>query len=45
MPIESVDDRMVGDGKPGPITRELQTTYHRVVRGELPQYEEWLDRV
>ena len=45
VPIHSVDDRIVGDGKPGPVTRLIQTTYASAVRGELPQYESWLARV
>jgi branched-chain amino acid aminotransferase len=45
VPIHSVDDRVVGDGGPGPVTRALQSTYFRAVRGELPQYEGWLTRV
>ena len=45
VPISSVDDRLVGDGKPGPITTAIKTTYHQAVRGERPQYEEWLARV
>jgi branched-chain amino acid aminotransferase len=45
VPIHSVDDRLVGDGKPGPITKLIQSTYASAVRGELPQYESWLARV
>ena len=45
VPIGSVDDRSIGDGKPGPITKEIQTTYAQAVRGMRPQYEEWLTRV
>jgi branched-chain amino acid aminotransferase len=45
VPIQSVDDRLVGDGKPGPITKLIQSTYASAVRGELPQYESWLARV
>jgi branched-chain amino acid aminotransferase len=45
VPIAKVDDRKVGEGKPGPITKELQRLYHATVRGELPQYKEWLDYV
>ena len=45
VPIRSVDDRVVGDRTPGPLTRRIQDLYHRVVRGEEPAYEEWLDRV
>jgi branched-chain amino acid aminotransferase len=45
VPIASVDDRLVGDGKPGPITKAVQSTYYKAVRGEIPEYEEWLARV
>jgi len=45
VPLSSVDDRLVGDGKPGPITKAITTTYHQAVRGERPQYEDWLTRV
>jgi branched-chain amino acid aminotransferase len=45
VPIDSVDDRFIGHGEPGPITKALQSTYFKAVRGELPQYEGWLTRV
>ncbi len=45
VPVASVDDRVVGAGRPGPITRAIETTYHQAVRGERPQYEDWLTRV
>jgi branched-chain amino acid aminotransferase len=45
VPIASVDDRVVGAGKPGPITKQIQSTYLQAVRGELPQYENWLTRI
>lgn len=45
VPLASVDDRMIGEGKPGPITKSIQSTYNQAVRGELPQYESWLTRV
>ena len=45
VPIGSVDDRLVGDGKPGPITKDIQGTYAQAVRGARPQYESWLTRV
>ncbi len=45
VPIGSVDDRLVGDGKPGPITKAIQSTYFQAVRGARPQYESWLTRV
>jgi branched-chain amino acid aminotransferase len=45
VPIGSVDDRVVGEGTPGPVTKAIQSTYFQAVRGELPQYEAWLTRV
>ncbi len=43
VPVRSVDGYDLGE--PGPITKDLQATYFRVVRGEESDYEEWLDRV
>jgi branched-chain amino acid aminotransferase len=40
--IREVDGHVVGDGKPGPITRRIQETFNQAVRGELPQYRRWL---
>ena len=45
VPIASVDDRVVGDGTPGVVTKAIQSTYFDAVRGELPEYEGWLTRV
>jgi branched-chain amino acid aminotransferase len=45
VPIASVDDRLVGDGKPGPITREIQETYFAAVRGKVDRYKDWLEYV
>ena len=43
-PIQSIDDRIIGTGKPGPITKELQKNYQSIVRGEIkPEYaKNWL---
>ena len=41
-PVESVDGRLVGDGKPGPLTRTLRERFNRVVSGDDPAYEHWL---
>jgi branched-chain amino acid aminotransferase len=43
--IREVDGRVVGDGKPGAITRRIQETFNQAVRGELPQYRRWLSFV
>jgi branched-chain amino acid aminotransferase len=45
VPIRAVDDREVGNGKPGPITVDVQQTYFATVRGEVDRYKEWLDHV
>ncbi len=43
VPIHSVDDREIGD--PGPITRDLQKTFFKAVKGEEPKFNEWLELV
>jgi branched-chain amino acid aminotransferase len=45
VPIREVDDRAVGSGKPGPVTRHIQETYFGAVRGEVDRYKEWLEYV
>ncbi len=41
-PLREVDDRPVGDGRPGPITRLVQEAYADVVRGKVAEYDHWL---
>jgi branched-chain amino acid aminotransferase len=41
-PVREVDGRTVGTGRPGPITRALIERYHQVVRGKVPEHDEWL---
>ncbi|MDQ6929685.1 MAG: branched-chain amino acid transaminase [Candidatus Eremiobacteraeota bacterium] len=43
--VASVDQRPVGDGTMGPITRKLAEFYGRAVRGEDPRYRRWLTPV
>lgn len=42
-PIREVDDRQIGEGKPGPITRELQSAFFDIVKGKNLEFKEWLD--
>jgi branched-chain amino acid aminotransferase len=42
-PIREVDDRIIGDGKPGAVTRELQAAFFDIVKGKNSEYREWLD--
>jgi branched-chain amino acid aminotransferase len=44
-PIREVDDRTVGDGKMGPVTKRLQARYFDVVKGSDNHHPEWLTRV
>jgi branched-chain amino acid aminotransferase len=44
-PVLSVDRVPVADGKPGPITTQLQRTYFDAITGRLPRYVEWLTPV
>ena len=41
-PVREVDDRAIGDGKPGPITKQLQRRYFDVVKGSDETHPEWL---
>ncbi len=44
-PVREVDRRIIGEGKPGPITRKLQEAFFKAVRGEDERYVHWLDFV
>jgi branched-chain amino acid aminotransferase len=45
VPIASVDDRLVGTGEPGPVTRAIQEVFFATIRGEVDQYKDWLEHV
>jgi branched-chain amino acid aminotransferase len=45
VPIREVDDRPVGTGRPGPVTKHIQDTYFATVRGEIDRYKDWLEHV
>ena len=45
VPIREVDDRPVGTGRPGPVTKQIQETYFATVRGEMDRYKDWLEHV
>ncbi len=45
VPVRSVDDRTVGAGEPGPITKMIQQTYQAAIRGQIPEYAHWVDVV
>ncbi len=43
--LSEIDFRTIGDGKTGPVTRQIQKVYHEAIRGKLPKYESWCDYV
>ncbi len=44
-PIREVDDRAVGEGRPGPVTLDLQQTFFDVIRGRDERFGRWLTLV
>ncbi len=40
-PIREIDHRVIGDGKRGPITEELQTAFFDIVTGGDARYDRW----
>ncbi|HZQ06111.1 MAG TPA: branched-chain amino acid transaminase [Anaerolineae bacterium] len=43
--IIEIDHRPLGDGKIGPVTKQIQDLYFRTVRGRNPRYRHWLTPV
>jgi branched-chain amino acid aminotransferase len=44
-PIRELDDRQIGAGTRGPITKTLQSTFFDAVRGRDGKYDSWLTTV
>jgi branched-chain amino acid aminotransferase len=44
-PIREVDDRAIGDGTVGPVTRRLQERFFEIVKGNDSSHPEWLTKV
>jgi len=44
-PIRELDGRIIGEGKRGPVTEELQTVYFDLVRDKHDRHQEWLTHV
>ena len=44
-PVRSVDKIKVGMGKPGTVTKTLQTAFFKVINGEVPDRHGWLTYV
>lgn len=41
-PIRELDNRLIGEGKPGPITQKLQTMFFDLARGKSELSGDWL---
>lgn len=41
-PVREVDNRTIGTGEPGPVTRQLQEAYFDLVKGSADDPNEWL---
>ncbi len=41
-PIREVDGRSIENGKPGPITKKLQSLFFKIVKGDTRTYKSWL---
>jgi branched-chain amino acid aminotransferase len=35
--------KVIGNGKPGPVTKGLQAAFFDIMKGKNPEYREWLD--
>jgi branched-chain amino acid aminotransferase len=44
-PIREVDNRRIGEGKPGPVTKELQSAFFDIVHGRDSRHADWLTYV
>lgn len=44
-PVREVDDRKIGEGKPGPVTKKIQKLFFDIVKGKVKKYREWLEKV
>ncbi len=44
-PIRDVDNRTIGTGKPGPVTKDLQSAFFDIVHGRDSRHADWLTPV
>jgi len=44
-PIREIDDHVIGDGKRGPVTTQLQRVFEDALYGRDPRYAAWNDVV
>lgn len=41
-PVGSIDDHIIGEGAPGPVSAQLGDRFRRVVSGQDPDFDHWL---
>jgi branched-chain amino acid aminotransferase len=41
-PVREIDGRMIGDGRPGPVTRRIQEAFFAAIRGPGTPQPDWL---
>ena len=41
VPVESIDHRIIGNGKIGKITKQISDLYFEVVRGNIEKFKDW----
>ncbi len=44
-PIIQIDDVEINKGVPGPSTKKIQEIYFNIIRGKVPEYNNWLTQV
>jgi len=44
-PVREVDDRKVGTGRPGPVTKRIQAAFFDILLGKNALFQHWLDLV
>ena len=45
VPVREIDDHRIGDGRPGEVTRAVQSAFEDALHGRLERYRDWLDPV
>ncbi len=43
--LREIDYRVIGSGKSGPVTKEIQQVFHAAIRGRHPRSSQWLEPV
>ncbi len=44
-PVVEIDNKKIGDGTPGEITKQIQKIYFDAVRGKIDKYKDWVSPI